>query len=160
MTMPRAARLAAVVLLAAAPAPSFAAEPTPNFSVVVTLSAEARADLTRRKEQVTVAAMYSGEPTREATKKKIDNEIGEVDLGHEELTRPIPGGKETFAFAGKAFDAKRVKWIKPGAASVLINVYSARKAADDNLLDCGIFQDTVTLANSKPIEIACKLIGE
>ena len=160
MIAPRLPLLAAVALLAAAPAASRAAEPTPNFSVVVTLSAEAQADLTKRKEQVTVAAMYSGEPTREAVKKKIDDEVGEVVLGDEALTRPIVGGKETFAFAGKAFDGKRTKWVKPGTASILINVYSARKAADDNLLDCGIFQDTVAVANAKPIEIACKLIGE
>lgn len=160
MIAPRFSLLAAIALLAAAPAPSLAAEPTPNFSVVVTLSAEARADLTKRKEQVTVSAMYSGEPTREAVKKKIDSEIGEVVLGEETLTRPIVGGKETFAFAGKAFDVKRTKWIKPGTASILINVYSARKTADDNLLDCGIFEDVLAVAAAQPIEISCKLIAE
>lgn len=160
MIAPRIALLVAVALPLAAPTASRAAEPTPKFSVAVTLSKEALAELTRRKEQVSVSAMYSGEPTAEATKKKIDNEIGEVDLGDEAQTRPFAGPTETYVFAGKAFQAKKTKWIKPGTASILINVYSARKSTDDNLLDCTIFQDTVTLANAKPIEIACKLIGE
>lgn len=158
MTAPRLAFAAA--LAAALPASAVAAEAPPKFSVVVTLSAEALADLTMRHEQVTVSAYYSGEPTPEAEKKKLANEIGEIDLGDETLTRPITGATETFAFAGKTFQAKKTKWIKPGTAGVLINVYSARKSTDDNLLDCGLFQDKVALANAKPIEIACKLIGE
>lgn len=139
---------------------AFAAEAQPNFSVVVTLSQAAVAKLTAMKEQVSVSAMYSGTPTKEAEKKKIANEIGEVELGYEDQTRPLAGAQVTFTFAGKAFKTARTKWIQPGTAQLLINVYSARKASDDNLLDCGLFQDAVTLANSKPIAIACKLIGE
>lgn len=137
-----------------------AAEPTPNFTVVVTFSKETLAKLTGMKEQVTVSAMYSGMPTKEAEKKKIPDEIGEVGLGNEEQSRPLSGPRETFAFAGKAFQAARTKWVQPGSASLLINVYSSRKVSDDNLLDCGIFQDTLAVANAKPIEITCKLIGE
>jgi hypothetical protein len=154
----RTAALAGALL--ALPSAADAAEAQPNFSVVVTFSQEALAKLTGLKEQVTVAAMYSGAPTKEAEKKKISDEIGEVGLGNEELTRPLAGRQETFVFTGKTFQTKRTKWIQPGTAALLINVYSARKVSDDNLLDCGLFQDTVVVANSKPIEIACKLIGE
>lgn len=137
-----------------------AAGEAPTFQVAVTLSPAARADLVRRKEQITVAAMYSGEPTAAATKKGIPDEVGEVGLGNEETTRPPAPDPMTFAFAGKNFQAARVKWVKPGTPRVLINVYSARKAADDNLLDCGIFDGVFAEAAAKPIEITCKLIGE
>ncbi len=47
------------------------------------------------------------------------------------------------------------------AVGVLINVYTARKTTQDNLIDCGIFEDTLAKAQaSQPIPIACKMIGE
>lgn len=153
-----AATLVAAGLLGATDAR--AAGEAPKFSLVLTLSPAALADLLRLKEQVTVSAMYSGEPTKEATKKGIPDEVGEVGLGNEEITRPPSTEPTTFAFAGKGFQAKRLKWVAPGTAKLLINVYSARKAADDNLLDCGIFEGTLAEAAAKPIEISCKLIGE
>jgi len=132
----------------------------PKFDLVLTLSPAALTELTRLHEQVTVSAMYAGEPTKEAQKKKIDDEIGEVNLGSEEATRPLTAATGKFSFVGKGFEAKKLKWVKPGTAKVLINVYSARKAADDNLLDCGLFEDTLATAAAKPIEISCKLIAE
>ncbi|NLH83080.1 MAG: hypothetical protein GX458_19890 [Phyllobacteriaceae bacterium] len=133
---------------------------TPKFDLVLSLSPAALAELTKIHEQVTIAAMYAGEPTKDAQKKKIDDEIGEVNLGHEEITRPMTASTTTVSFVGKGFDAKRLKWVKPGTAKVLINVYSARKVNDDNLLDCGLFEDTYAAAAAKPIEISCKLIAE
>lgn len=150
--------LAAAVALA--PVPALAAGEAPKFSLVLTLSPHALAKLAGLKEEVTVAAMYSGDPTKEATRKKIPDEIGEIGLGNEEITRAPAAGPQSFAFAGKGFDAKKLKWVMPGTAKVLINVYSARKAADDNLLDCGIFEGTLAEAAAKPIEISCKLIEE
>lgn len=153
-------RLALAAILSLLPAAVVAAEPVPKFSVTVTLSQAALGKLATIKEQMTVSAHYSGEPTKDAEKKKIPNEIGEVDLGDEEQTRAPAKATETFAFAGKTFDTKKTKWIKPGTSGILINVYSARRAVDDNVLDCGIFQDTVAVAMAKPIAITCKLIGE
>lgn len=151
--------LAAVAVLAAAPAVR-ANEPPPKFSVVLTMSPASLAELTKLREQVTVSAHYYGMPTPAADKNKIPNEIGEVDLGGEESTRALASAHETFDFAGRGFQTKRTKWAEPGTAGVLINVYSARKVSDDNILDCGIFQDRLEIAEAQPIEIACKLIGE
>lgn len=136
------------------------ADETPKFDLVLALSPAALTELTKIHEQVTVAAMYAGEPTKEAQKKKVDDEIGEVNLGSEEITRPMTAATAKVSFTGKGFDAKKLKWVKPGTAKVLINVYSARKANDDNLLDCGIFEDKLTVAATQPIEIFCKLIAE
>lgn len=137
-----------------------AVEPPPKFSVVLTMSPSSLAKLRTLKEQVTVSAHYYGMPTPAAEQKKIPNEMGEVDLGYEEQTRPPASGRETFDFTGRTFQTKKTKWVEPGTAGVLINVYSARKVSDDNFLDCGVFQDRLELANAQPIEIACKLIGE
>lgn len=153
-------RLALASLVALVPALAVAAEPVPKYSVALTLSPAAVAKLTKLKEQVTVSAHYYGMPTEAAEKKKIPNEIGEIDLGDEEITRPLAEARAVFGFVGKGFDTKKTKWIHAGTSGILINVYSARRAVDDNILDCGLYQDTVELAMSKPIEIACKLIGE
>ncbi len=133
---------------------------TPKFDLVLSLSPAAFAELTKIHEQVTISAMYAGQPTKEAQKKKIDDEIGEVNLGSEEITRPMTSATAKVSFTGKGFDAKRLKWVAPGTAKVLINVYSARKVNDDNLLDCGIFEDVLAVAAAQPIEISCKLIAE
>jgi len=155
----RIALLAAVAVLSAAPA-GHTAEAAPKFSVVLTMSPASLAKLTKLREQVTVSAHYYGMPTPAADKNKITNEIGEVDLGDEESTRALTAAHETFDFAGRGFQTKRAKWAEPGTAGVLINVYSARKVSDDNILDCGLFQDRLEVAEAQPIEIACKLIGE
>lgn len=139
---------------------ALAADGAPKYSVALTLSPAALAKLTKIKEQVTVSAHYYAMPTAEAEKKKIPNEIGEIDLGDEEQTRALGKATDVFTFTGKGFNQKNLKWAHAETAGILINVYSARRAVDDNILDCGLFQDTVTLAKSKPIEIACKLIGE
>lgn len=157
--MPRTSLLFAAAGLVCAVSLADAAE-TPKFDLVLTLSPAALAELTKIHEQVTVAAMYAGQPTKEAQKKKIDDEIGEVNLGSEEITRPMTAATAKVSFTGKGFEAKKLKWVTPGTAKVLINVYSARKANDDNLLDCGLFEDTLAVAAAKPIEISCKLIAE
>lgn len=160
MTDVRRLALAATLSMLTTATVAVAAEPVPKFSVTLTLSQPALAKLAKIKEQVTVSAHYYGEPTKDAEKKKIPNEIGEVDLGDEEQSRAIAKATETYAFTGKTFDAKKTKWIKPGTSGILINVYSSRRVVDDNVLDCGLFQDTVAVAMAKPIEISCKLIGE
>lgn len=133
------------------------AKPTPpRYTVVVTLSAKAAAKLTALREGVVVAAVYYGEPTKAAAKQA--DEVGQIDLGHEDVALPAAGGAASFV--GRGFQAARLGWVVGGAAQININVFSARKSGPDNLLDCDLFEDAVTVAEAKPIAIACKLIGE
>lgn len=142
----------AAVPAAAQQAPAAAA---PQFSVVVTMSAKAAAKMTATKEQTVVDITYSGDPNA-AGKKKV-TEFG-ILLGEEQVKIGPAGG--TVAFVGKGFKPAEVKFIKPGTAKVLVNVFSARLGNADNLLDCGLFEGSFAEAAAKPIAIACKLIGE
>jgi hypothetical protein len=45
-----------------------------------------------------------------------------------------------------------------GAPQVLVNVYSARKTHEDNLLSCGIYEGPVAMAQKQAVDIQCDLI--
>ena len=63
-------------------------------------------------------------------------------------------------FAPRRYDRSRLAYIEGGKLQVLINVYSGRRSSRDNLIDCGIFEDSIDVAARAPIKISCKLIGE
>lgn len=157
-TIGMTATLAALtwVTLAGGAATAQAKNETPNFTVVVSLSPKALAEMTAKREEIVLSAYYAGQPTKAAEKRA--NEIGEIDLGSEE--RRLPAGGGTVAFTGKGFEVKRLGWVAGRKAEVNLNVYSARKSSEDNLLDCTHFQDAVTVAAVRPIAVTCKLIGE
>jgi hypothetical protein len=126
-----------------------------GFTVNVSLSTKAAAALKSRGEGIVVSAMYSGDPIPSKASKA--DEEGMIDLGNEEVT--IPGANGRAVVTGTKVEAAHIGWVK--APDVLINVYTARKTSPDNLIDCGIFEDTVARAQStQPLQIACKLIGE
>lgn len=88
----------------------------------------------------------------------IDEE-GHIDLGTQKMHIPGEGG--VAQMTGRRVKLALRKRLKDATVTVLVNVYSARRTpSEDNYLDCGIFQDNVTLAQEKPVEIACKLIEE
>lgn len=128
----------------------------PRWQVSVTLSPKAAEKLAAGKEEIIAAAYYYGEPTKAAAKKA--DEIGQIDLGQEELRLGSAGG--TVVFVGKGFKADRLGWVVGREARINLNVYSARKSSPDNLLACDLFEDTVAVATAKPVVVACKLIGE
>lgn len=138
----------------AAPASSARSPDSHPFTVVVSTSPKARALLAAKKERVKIAAMYSGDPVK--GKDKMANEIGEIDLGAEDVYLPQDGG--TAALQGKVAAAK---WSAVSTPGVLLNVVSSGVDANhDNLLECSLFQDSFAVAQRQPIPIFCKLIGE
>jgi hypothetical protein len=145
----------ALCLGCAAPTLCLAAEDIslPPYEVVVSLSDQAKAKLASSKEMVHVSAMYYGEAEEGFT----GDEMGEIQLGTEEADIPGEGSVKFGQLKMAKDEIAQVVGHKP---SVLINVYTSRKVFEDNLLDCGIFQDLVEAAAQKPIAIACKLIGE
>lgn len=152
------AGVTAAVWLIAAGGAAEAQAPTaaPRWEVSVTLSPAAAKKLAAGKEEIVLSAAYYGEPTKAAAKKA--DEIGQIDLGQEELRLGSAGGR--VVFVGKGFKADRLGWVVGREARVNLNVYSARKSSPDNLLDCELFEDTMAVAQAKPVAIACKLIGE
>lgn len=148
----------AVVLLGLAAllsnAPVLAGDMAFGFAVDLTLSPKAAALLKARHEGIVVSAMYSGDPLPAWTRKA--DEEGMIDLGNEIVTVAGVAGRATIT--GNKVLRAHLAWAKN--IQVLINVYSARRSSQDNLLDCGIFEDTVAKAQARPIAISCKLIGE
>lgn len=144
---------------AAKPEPGPSAEALPPLSTApyafdlnLSLSPAALAELTRRHEEVTVAAMFYGMPAK-GHEKEAD-EVGQIDLGRREI-RLAPS--QTRGRIDGGVDPNRLPLIE-GEPRLLINVYSARLSNEDNLLDCGIFDGTLGEARVRPVTIACKLI--
>lgn len=158
--MTRHILLAAALLFAAcSPAPAEDTSPPegaavrgPNaFEVQLSLTPRAVDKLVATGEQVTVASMYWGEP-----KPGVEtDEIGQIPLGAE--TVDVAPGNAAVLSPGTGFDAARLADVA-GAPQVLVNVYSARKTHEDNLLSCGIYEGPVAMAQQRPVEIQCDLI--
>ena len=102
---------------------------------------------------VHINAWYYGE----AIKPKDGDEMGEVALGNEDVDLAGAGTAELGKISVKTKDLAKVKGH---TTTLLINVYTSRKKFENNLFDCGIFQDLVTVAAKAPIAISCKMIGE
>ncbi len=123
------------------------------FDIALTLSPAAAAKLARIHEKVEVAAMYSGAPR--TPKSTMADDDGQVDLGADRPQfEPVSA---TVHIPGTGLKTANLQDIN-GDPIVLVNVYTARKADKDNLLDCGIFEDTIRKAQAQPVQIACKLI--
>jgi hypothetical protein len=136
--------------------PAGAAESSMGFSVDVTLSPIAATELTARHEKIIVLAMWYGEPT-EAAKSHADD-MEQIDLGSEKVRLPESGGRAEVT--GRKVAVNRMGWIRGRAVQVLINVFSARLSGPNNLLNCSVFEDSLTAARQKPIAVGCKLISE
>ena len=129
----------------------------PGYSVVVSLSPKAAARLAHPKETVKVWAEYYGDANDKGSRLKIAVE-GQINLSPDR-TIEIPGAGVA-TFPGPKYDKNLMVDIEGGTPQVLINVISGRHSSPDNLLDCDIFQDAITVAAKAPIQIHCKLIGE
>ncbi len=141
--------LSALFCLTACQAP--AAHGPYAFAIDVTLTPAAMQKLASLHETVAVQAFYAGLPAPgvQATPD------GEVDLGSEKVEFTPPQGHVTFT--GSAISDGDLKTIS-GKPRVLINVFSARHAAPDNVLDCTIFEDEIAVAQAQTPHITCDLI--
>lgn len=141
-----AAALSAVLLTGLAGAAEI-----PAFDVTLTLSPAAAKKLADTKETVTIAAMAMGMKTAPGR-----DEDPEVSLGQQTVET---AGAGTAAIPAMPLPDAELATID-GEAMLLINVYSSRKASEDNILDCEIWQDAISKLPATGIPIACKLIGE
>ena len=127
-----------------------------GFIVQVSLSPKAAVKLAALRETISLAASYQGDPVPSAIKHA--NEMGEVELGRENLE--ISGGGGIATFTGRTFKTERIAWLTAAGPEVNVNAFSSRHSGPDNLLDCEFFQDKVSVARREPIKLNCKLIGE
>jgi hypothetical protein len=129
------------------------------FTVKVNLSPAAAEKLAATEESVLVDVMYYGEPKDEAAKAGLEAGDPGVWLGTEtlkiegaDMIMPVPGNFEN------AIAAEKVN----GGVRALVNVYSARITNADNILSCGIIDETLeVLAETEGgVSVDCKLIEE
>jgi hypothetical protein len=132
---------------AAAPASPYA------FEVRLTLTPRAAEKLAGANERVIVAGMYWGVPNEAA--RPVADEIGQIPLG-EDFVEVAPENA-TITVPAANFEPDQVQHVD-GAPQVLVNVYSARKTHEDNLLNCGIYEGPVAMAQKQPVDIQCDLI--
>jgi len=125
------------------------------FDLALTLTPAAAEKLKAMGESVALSAYYYGDARIDAAEHA--NEVDLIDLGDELIdVAPVNG---ITRFKGEGIDPAKFVWIEGGKPSVLINVYTARKVAPDNLVSCGIFQDLIDVAQKEPIKIDCDLIA-
>jgi hypothetical protein len=128
----------------------------PSFAVEVKLSDKARELLRQRKEKIIISAYFYGYPKHNS---KCKPSIGEaiISLGNSE--------KELITDGIVKFDRYRI--VKKCLDSLvdsdyMINVHvaSSRKTKGENLLDCGIIDDHISMLQGKMHTISCTIIGE
>lgn len=132
------------------------ARPAAGFTINITYSPRAAAEMARRHEGLTVAAYYQGEPTRAA--RRHANEEGLVDLGDE--TQTVPGRAGPVTVTGRNLQVAHLAWVRPGTTRVNVNLYSARRSGPDNILDCGIVEGLLPQIAGRTHQVRCKLIVE
>ncbi|WP_054311887.1 hypothetical protein [Mesorhizobium sp. 1M-11] len=123
--------------------------------ITIVLSPRAAATLSKHKEAIIVSASYSGDPEKSA--EKHADEIGRIDLGTEEHSMPGTGG--TVRLTGPKTDEEKFGWIK-GPVLINVNVYSARKSSQDNLLNCDFIDGPLPQVAKAPVTLNCSLIAE
>jgi hypothetical protein len=148
-------------LLACSPAPTAgdpategAAAPGPYaFDVQLTLTPRAADKLVSTRERIIVAGMFWGAPN--AAAMPAADEMGQIPLGEDFLE--VAPRSATVTVPAANFDPAQLPNVE-GAPQVLVNVYSARKTHEDNLLACGIYEGPVAMAQKQAVDIQCDLI--
>jgi hypothetical protein len=130
---------------------------TTPFVVNLTLDQSALAELRSSNEHVTVAAQYywrpaSGGPSHE--ENELDYVLGGYSVGGE--THETTGDARV-TFAGRTESNSHVR-PGEGDARVLINVFSSRRTHPNNLLNCDVFDEKLSVAAAQGIAIHCNLI--
>ena len=142
-----------------APVPCSSAPITSNtpyaFDVRVIYSKSAARTLSARRGGVIAAASYYADAAHDA--ERFADQVGRIDLGREEVTRST--AQTRFRFTGRVVRRERVA-LTAGAVAVNVNIYSARRSSDDNLLGCTIFEGPVREARSQSVILRCKLLSE
>jgi hypothetical protein len=137
-------------------APDVPLEPVgTGFELRVAFSPAAAAKLRETGEKLEVSAIYYGDP-KPGVKLEDEKDMG-VALGEERLV--IDGVDQTMTFKA-AYDTAKAASDLASPARVLINAYTARTVLSDNILDCGLFDDAISVARAQGISLTCKLIEE
>lgn len=124
------------------------------FEVQLTLTPRTVEKLETMHEMVTVSGMYWGEPKAEA--RAHADEMGQINLGADDIK--VQPSSRSVIVPGAAIDPKVLASDVEGPPQVLVNVYTSRMAHENNLINCGIYEGPIAMAQQKPVDIKCDLI--
>lgn len=144
--MPRLA-LAATLCLAGLPALA----DTPRVTLKITFDPAAAKALADMGEMVTVSSHFFGFPNEGATMPP--DEMGMITLGIEAITSHP---RDAVIEAGGVLLTAPLDQVDEPLLNV--NVFSARFAHEDNLLDCSLLPEESLSKLTGPQEITCKLL--
>jgi hypothetical protein len=130
------------------------AAPAQNLVTIdLSLSPRAMTELAGQAEMVVVSAFYWGEPAPGATIEPDD--MGQIFLGSEEhVIWPVP---QTVRLGANIAAMPLAQVATP---MLNVNVFSARFAAEDNRLECGLLDAPLADLVGTVQALACKLIAE
>jgi len=133
-----------------------AAAPAAAFQVVISLSPAAAAKLAGNGQTITVPAEFYGNPISERERMA---DQGRLDLAPEQDV--VLTGAGVASFTTPQLDQSKLAQVEGGQVEVAIDVSSGNHTTQDNLLNCDTFMDqTLQVAEAKPIQLNCKLITE
>ncbi|MEL1265882.1 hypothetical protein [Pseudoxanthomonas putridarboris] len=123
------------------------------FELRISLSKEAAEKLESSKEGAVAFFSYAGDPAPGTGEAFVD-ELGQIDLGQaeEDIT-----GKSEVMIDGRALKVDRLRYVR-GEPRVNVNIASARRVFEDNILDCDSFDDDLKVAIAAPVVLHCKLL--
>lgn len=138
-------------------APGWAHEPL-AFDIDIALTPKAAERLRTAHEDIVVFARYYGAPTPVAA-RHVD-EVGQISLSLRSEQAEMAGRAGRVRLTGATVDPRRFAWIA-GGAKVNVNVASARRSSDDNILACDFIDaDVAAVVKAQPITLRCGLIAE
>ena len=146
----------ALVLAGSCVAGTASAHEPLGFGLDITLSPKAAEQLRATHEGITANASYYGDPTAAAAKH--GDEVGHIDLGVEQHDLSARAGR--IRFTGRTVMVDRLPWVD-GGVKVNVNVYSARRSSEDNILACDFIDgDLAQVVKAQPVTLHCGLITE
>ena len=140
---------------AEASAAAEAAAASYSYEVRLVLSPDAAQRLAGLGEEVTISADYYGLAREGSAAAKAAEAHGEVMLAQEQVS--IEPVDQLVRIVSPLIEPKAMKDVD-GEAMLLVNVYTSRKVAADNLINCGIYDGSLAVATVRPILIECGLI--
>lgn len=127
----------------------------PEFSIAVKLSKTAQKKLQGMHESVLVIAYFDGDPL--PGKGKDNSPMRGGVLGRD---RKLVDPNNVATFADSKISQSHWNDLADKDYYVTINVVSARKTSNDNLLDCDDPMDRISRFVGKSTQVLCRLIGE
>jgi hypothetical protein len=135
-----------------APPSSAASAASYAYDIKLSFSSDAAARMKELGQKITVMNAFYGDVTLTA-KAKADRG-GQLDMGSENID--LDAVDQTLHITAKSLKLAGLPDIVDHKPSVLINIASGPSGA--NQLSCGLFQDQIAVAQTKPVDIQCEAI--